>query len=57
MFREWRAAGVFRALWRAGLVEYDLEEGIDWEWQAMDGVMTKAPLGGENDRSESHRPG
>jgi putative transposase len=22
-------------------------EGIQWEWQAMDGAMTKAPLGGE----------
>ena len=21
--------------------------GLDWEWLAMDGAMTKAPLGGE----------
>ena len=21
--------------------------GIDWKWQAMDGVITKAPLGGK----------
>src|SRR5262249_2156931 len=29
---------------------YDLELGIDWKWQALDGVMTKAPLGGEATR-------
>jgi putative transposase len=29
------------------LFEYDDLRGIDWEWQAMDGAMTKAPLGGE----------
>jgi putative transposase len=45
-FQEWRQAGVFDKLWQAGLLEYDTRLGIDWEWQAMDGVMTKAPLGG-----------
>lgn len=28
--------------------------GIDWNWLAMDGAMTKAPLGGEKNRAESH---
>ena len=32
-------------MWRAGLLEYDELEGIEWEWQAIDGAMTKAPLG------------
>lgn len=32
-------------MWQAGLLEYDKNVGIDWEWQAMDGAMTKAPLG------------
>jgi transposase len=45
-FQEWRQAGVFRAMWAAGLMEYDRVKGIEWEWQAMDGAMTKAPLGG-----------
>jgi putative transposase len=45
-FREWAAAGFFEALWRAGLAEYDELTGIDWEWQAVDGSMTKAPFGG-----------
>ena len=44
-FQEWEHAGFFEELWRAGLTEYDEMEGIEWEWQAIDGVMTKAPLG------------
>jgi putative transposase len=44
--QEWERAGFFTALWRAGLTEYDEVTGIDWQWQALDGVMTKAPFGG-----------
>ena len=40
-FQEWRRAGVFEKLWQAGLVEYDRRVGLEWEWQAMDGAMTK----------------
>jgi len=46
-FQEWERAGVFGELWRAALAEYDERVGIDWEWQSMDGAMTKAPLGGD----------
>lgn len=46
-FQEWRGQGMFEAMWKAGLFEYDALKGIDWEWQSMDGAMTKAPLGGE----------
>ncbi len=56
-FQEWRAAGVFQRLWQKGLVEYDTQHGLDWEWQAMDGAMTKAPLGGKRNRSQSYGPG
>ena len=56
-FQAWVKAGVFAALWKAGLLEFDAKVGIDWEWQAMDGAMTKAPLGGEKNRSQSYRPG
>jgi len=56
-FQEWRQAGVFEALWRAGVLEYDRLKGVDWEWQAMDGAMTKAPLGGKRYRSQSHGSG
>jgi transposase len=46
-FQEWAAAGVFVNLWATGLQEYDELKGLDWEWLAMDGARTKAPLGGE----------
>jgi transposase len=56
-FQEWAEAGVFSRLWQLGLTEYDGLKGIQWRWQAMDGAMTKAPLGGEKDGQEPHRPG
>lgn len=46
-FRAWERAGVFERLWAAGLQEFDELVGIDWEWQSMDGAMTKAPFGGD----------
>jgi len=55
--QEWQEAGVFKNLWTMGLAEYDVLKGIDWRWQSMDGAMTKAPLGGEKNRAQSHRPG
>ena len=55
-FQEWTEADVFVALWEQGLVAYDALQGIDWEWLAMDGAMTKAPLGGEKGGQESDRP-
>ena len=55
-FQEWGEADVFVALWEQGLVEYDALQGIDWAWLAMDGAMTKAPLGGEKGGQEPHGP-
>jgi len=46
-FQRWVRAGVFKRMWQAGLSEYDELKGIDWKWQAADGAMTKAPLGGQ----------
>lgn len=46
-FLDWQNAGVFEALWAAGLAEYDDLEGIAWRWQSIDGAMTKAPLAQE----------
>jgi putative transposase len=54
-FQEWRKAGVFQRLWRMGLIEYNAEKGLDWEWQVMDGTITKAPLGGKKYRSKPNR--
>jgi transposase len=52
-FQEWTAAGVFKKLWGRGLEEYDELKGIQWRWQSMDGAMTKAPLGGGKNRTQS----
>jgi transposase len=46
-FQEWTQAGVFEQFWRQGLLAYDELKGIEWEWLSCDGVMGKAPLGGE----------
>lgn len=54
-FQEWRRAGVFRHLWADALKEYDRQKGIKWRWQAMDGELNKAPLGGEKNRAKPHR--
>lgn len=53
-FQEWHAAGVFERAWQRGLLEYDIQKGLDWEWQAMDGAMTKAPLGGKRNGTQPH---
>jgi len=54
-FQEWERAGFFKALWQAGLSDYDDLAGIEWEWQAVDGVMTKAPDLWRRDRGQSDR--
>jgi transposase len=55
-FQEWTQAGVFARLWGLGLQEYDELQGIEWAYQAMDGAMTKAPLGGGKDGTQPDRP-
>jgi transposase len=47
-FLQWEKAGVFLALWQAGLAEYDEMEGIAWRWQSVDGALLKAPLAQES---------
>ncbi len=46
-FQEWTEAGVFEEFWRQGLLAYDEQAGIEWEWLSCDGALGKAPLGGE----------
>lgn len=55
-FQEWVQAGVFSTLWEVVLQEYDELKGLDWSWLSLDGAMSKAPLGGEKKRAQSHRP-
>jgi transposase len=47
-FQQWAKAGLFEAIWRKGLAEYDEMEGIAWEWQSADGTNIKAPLARES---------
>lgn len=54
-FQEWVQAGVFLKFWEAELLEYDELKGLNWQWLALDGAMTKAPLGGGKKRAQSHR--
>jgi len=43
-FLRWTGAGLFAALWQAGLAECDDMEGIAWSWQSVDEAMVKAPM-------------
>ena len=43
-FQAWERAGLFKSVWQEGLSEYDDLVGIQWEWQAADGVMRHLPL-------------
>jgi transposase len=40
-------ADFFKTIWANGIERYDELKGIGWEWQSLDGCMTKSPLGGE----------
>lgn len=55
-FQEWCERGVFRKLWKQGLVEYDRRRGIGWRWMSLDTAMNKAPLGGEKNRAKPDGP-
>jgi hypothetical protein len=55
-FQEWTHAGVFERLWALGLQAYAELREIQWAYQALDGAMTKAPLGGEKDGTEPDGP-
>jgi len=55
-FQEWMEDGFFARLWEASLLDYDEMQGLDFEWMALDGAMTKAPLGGEKKRPQPLRP-
>ena len=46
-FQAWVEAGVFLKLWQARVERFDEARGIEWDWLALDGALTKAPLGGK----------
>ena len=45
IFSQRHQAGFFLRIGQAGLAEYDEMEGIDWQWQSIDGAIGKAPRG------------
>lgn len=53
-FQEWERAGVFHEIWRRGLLDYDEQVGIDWDWLAADGAITKGTAGRVQDRPQPH---
>ena len=44
-YLEWVEYGCFEQAWARLLAVYDDEVGLDWQWQAADGCLVKAPLG------------
>lgn len=52
-FQRWVRCGLFEHLWALLLCECDELGGVDWRWQAADGVMGKARHGGiKSDRTQ-----
>ena len=45
-FQRWIKLKVFDHIWAALVKDCDELGGVDWEWQAADGAMGKARLGG-----------
>lgn len=56
-FQRWVERGVWEAMWRLLLQYYEAAESLEWTWQSADASLHKAPLGGEKNGAESHRPG
>ena len=56
-FLEWVAHGCFEQAWARLLELYDGEVGLDWQRQAADGCLVKAPLGKKGGPARRRRPG
>ena len=54
---EWVAYGCLQRAWAHLLSVYDDEIGLQWEWQAADGCIIKAPLGKRGAPARRRRPG
>ena len=46
-YQEWRESGIFDKLWTRLLQKYDKKIGIKWDWQSLDSISIKSPLGGQ----------
>ena len=56
-FQEWVEHGCFARAWARLLEAYDGEVGLDWQWQAADGCIVKAPLGKKGGLAKPRRRG
>ena len=56
-FQEWVEHGCFARAWARLLEAYDGEVGLDWQWQAADGCLVKAPLGKKGGPAKPRRRG
>ena len=54
--KRWAKLGILEQMWAEALLEFDDLKGLQWEWLSADGVMTKAPLGGEATGKKSNGP-
>jgi transposase len=45
-FQEWMQLSIFDKLWSRLLQKYDNKIGIKWNWQSLDSISVKSPLGG-----------
>lgn len=54
-FQEWVDQGCWQRAWALLLRTFDQDVGLDWEWQAADGCLIKAPLGKKGRLARSKR--
>jgi transposase len=45
-FQQWVRLGIFKKLWISALKTYDDIKRIKWNWQSLDSISVKSPLGG-----------
>ena len=45
-FQRWAAGGIFEKIWALLVEECEELHGVQWKWQAADGALGKARLGG-----------
>jgi transposase len=55
-FQEWVEHGCWAQAWTRLLAVYDGAVGLDWQWQAADGCLVKAPLGKKGPPVRRRRP-
>ena len=45
-FQRWERLGVLQRIWQVLIEDCEELDGVDWQWQAADGAMSKARFGG-----------